>query len=251
MRTRTSLGRRLAAGALVAATATAGTLVAAAPTASAQQPVAVVLDWGVKQSFRNYVQGPIAHGSVAVSDGAETIPTTLPGDTRPIFRFPGEGNGQIDGDAVSGGYGGTVRFLGHNGVLEIIVADPRVEVDGDTGVLVADVQSRPFGSLTEPGELVTYDDVELVSLNLTGITPTEVPDGLTFTGVPATLTTAGAPAFGGFYGAGTAFDPVTFTVVEAPAPPPPPPPAPANPLCVLLAGLLNPVLGLLGIPITC
>ncbi len=161
------------------------------------------LNWGVKQSFRNYIAGPIAHGTITPADG-----TTVAQDGS--YLFPAD-DGTVDGGAVFADFGGSVHFTGHAGQLDMLIEDIRIDLDGATGVLVADVTSRGFGA-TAP---TVYDDVEFATLDLTGITPTVAGTETTWTAIPATLTEAGSPAFAGFYAAGSAIDPVTFTVDTA------------------------------------
>ncbi|RIQ13714.1 HtaA domain-containing protein, partial [Jiangella rhizosphaerae] len=159
------------------------------------------LDWGVKASFRNYITGPIAHGTIEVRE-----PATENADG--TFRF-----GSGTGDATAMSFGGEVYFSGHDSgsgpLLELTVTDPRVTVSSATdGVLVADVVSRSLSS----GELVTYDDVELAALDFTDHPVTEIDGVVAASAVPATLTEDGVAAFADFYPAGTELDPVTFAV---------------------------------------
>ena len=82
-----------------------------------------------------------------------------------------------------------MHYVGHDGQLDLTVSDPRVALDGDIGTLIVDVVSRSLGSPTAS----TFDDVPLVALDLSGITPTAVANGLRWSGIPATLTAEGAP----------------------------------------------------------
>ena len=212
---------------LVVAVAVAAML---APAAGASaDPVTVTggsSDWGVKMSFRNYITGPIAHGDIAVSGGA----TTNPDGT---FHFPTVG-GTYDPATRSGEIDlqGTVRFRGHETpvcsgtyLLFLTVTDPRLVLAGDVGTLYADATSTSL----ETGETVTYPNVDLASLDLTGVTPAAGDDSLTWTAIPALLTANGAPAFAGFYAAGTELDPVSFTISYAdPATGPAGPQGPAD-----------------------
>ncbi len=171
------------------------------------------LDWGVKQSFRNYIGGPIAHGTITTSEGATR-------NADGTFRFPSapESTGSVDADADTAAlaFAGKVEFTGHDSgsgpQLFMTVEDLRVELTGSGGTLVADVVSKSLSS----GELVSYDDVEFAALADTDLTGA---DGtVTATGIGATLIEAGVPAFADFYPAGTALDPLTFAVTTAPEP---------------------------------
>lgn len=64
------------------------------------------LNWGVKERFRSYVVGPIAHGKVETSGGA-----TASGDG---YRF-GRATGEVDAEknTLTAAFQGKVRFLGH------------------------------------------------------------------------------------------------------------------------------------------
>ncbi|HEU5150708.1 MAG TPA: HtaA domain-containing protein [Iamia sp.] len=184
-----------------------------------QHVVGGALDWGVRQSFRSYITGPIAHGSVAVTDGAAI-------DEDGTYSFPATG-GTVEDDAVEAAFGGVVHFTGHVGMgtppgvpaLDMRVSDIRVDVDGQDGTLVADVVSRGLSS----GSLVTYDDVVFATLDLSTVSPTPVAGGLRWANVPATLTEAGVPAFADFYPAGSALDPLTVTLALANEEPEPEP----------------------------
>nr|WP_246400976.1 HtaA domain-containing protein [Jiangella mangrovi] len=202
----------MVAGAAPAALAAAAAEVAAA----ARDAVDGTLDWGVKASFRNYITGPIAHGTIDVGD-----PATRNSDG--TFRFA-DATGTADPDAGTAdlAFAGEVRFAGHDmgagPLLQLTLTDPRVQVTSATdGVLVADVVSKSLDS----GELVTYDDVELADLDLTGHPLTFDGDTVSAAGVPATLTADGVPAFANFYTAGTALDPLSFTATLEAADPEP------------------------------
>lgn len=206
--------------ALGVVTALAATTVLAVSTTAAAAPVTGgTIDWGVRDSFRSYVAGPIANGTITTGGGA-----TVNGDGS--FRFNVTG-GSHDTGATSAASSGSVTFVGHGGVLEMTISSVRVSVSGSSGQLVADVVSRPFTSTTETNPPVTYDDVVLATLNLASVTPSIDSGSASWSNVPAVLTASGADAFGGFYTAGTALDPVSFTLqLDGSGPPPDPDPDP-------------------------
>ncbi len=187
------------------------TLSVTEPADDPQYVVGGDLDWGVRQSFRTYITGPIAHGAIETSAGATV-------DTDDTFLFPAAG-GTVDGDVVDADFDGTVRFTGHDGTgtppgvpaLDVRISDIRIDADGQDGTLVADVVSRGL----EDGDLTTYDDIAVADLDLSGITPTPVEGGLRWSAVPATLTEQGVPAFADFYEAGSDLDPLTVTLALA------------------------------------
>ncbi|RBM15881.1 HtaA domain-containing protein [Streptomyces sp. PT12] len=202
--------RTLTRGGLLLATATATALALTAPVTPAfaqegpgQQAIGLTdgtLDWGVKESFRRYITGPIAHGSATAADGAEA--------TESGFRFTG-GTGSYDlaTHAVDTEFDGSVHFVGHGGLLDLKLSAPRVVTEGTEGTLVTDV--------TIAGE--TTEGVEFAELDLTGVAPGSGEGGaLVFADIPATLTAEGAEAFSyngtPMYAEGTALDPATLTV---------------------------------------
>jgi hypothetical protein len=155
------------------------------------------LTWGVRESFRNYVQGPIARGNVALSGGAAA-------NRDGTFQFPAA----TGGTRTTATFMGSVRFTGHDGELDLTIANPRIEINGMTGTLFVDVLS-PASSEGQAGE---QRNVAFATLELSRARPVESVGGASWTNVPTALTEAGARAFGGNYRAGQAFDPVSFTV---------------------------------------
>jgi len=168
------------------------------------------LTWGFKESFRAYIDGAIANGEWEVSDGA-TYAT-------PDFGWS-KGTGVYDADTASGqvGFAGTVRFTGHGGLLDTTISDPRLRfVDADTAYLLLDVAGVTMadamaGKTADP---IVTEAVPFVELDLSGGAVALSSDGATLTGtdVPASITTQGYEAFPN-YKTGTAFDPVSFTLV--------------------------------------
>ncbi|MFI6347104.1 HtaA domain-containing protein [Streptomyces sp. NPDC050560] len=205
--------RSLALAAAVAVTVGAGALALPATVAAAAPaaPAASIgledgtLEWGFKESFRSYLLSPIANGSITVADGAEQAPDNGP------FTFTG-GTGDYDttDHAVNTAFQGSVHFLGHEGVLDIELADLRVSTTGTTGTITADVTTTTDGTAT------TDDDTPLADLDLSDVAPGSGDGGaMVFADIPATLTAEGADAFQGFYTEGTALDPATLAVTPA------------------------------------
>ncbi|MBM9462353.1 HtaA domain-containing protein [Aeromicrobium sp. YIM 150415] len=150
--------------------------------------------WGVKSSFRSYITGPIAKGSIAVSGGAA--------EEGGQFRF-GQRSNETNGGVGTAGFGGAVRFTGHHGILDLTFSDPVVRIDSpQKGALLVRVGG---GGPTE-----------IATLDLAAGARSESEGAFAYTGVPATLTGAGAGVFSygssQFYAPGTAMDPVSFVV---------------------------------------
>jgi uncharacterized repeat protein (TIGR01451 family) len=180
------------------------------------------MDWGVKQSFRSYVRGPIAQGAIVISGGATQDPPNG------IFHFPAV-SGTYDSDTrqTFATFAGTVHFEGHyfqgntsQPALDVTLSNLRVQINagGTSGVLIADVVSRPLPEpISDPPEpQQSYPNTPLVALNLTGITPLPSGNSVSWSSIPTTLTEEGAPAFAGFYPPGEPFDPLSFTLQIAP-----------------------------------
>lgn len=156
------------------------------------------LTWGFKESFRSYISGSIAHGAWEVADGATY--------EVPSFGFA-SGAGSYDAATSTGelAFAGSIRFTGHDGLLDTTVSNPVVRfVDADTAIIVLDV-----AGVTQDGADVDQAGVEFVELDLGAATVTNDGGAISIEGAPATLLPAGAAAFG-TYESGEAFDPVTL-----------------------------------------
>ncbi|MGO3659414.1 MAG: HtaA domain-containing protein [Corynebacterium casei] len=156
------------------------------------------LTWGVKESFRNYVEGNIARGAITVKDGASrsggsvvypASASSITGDSKGVVRF-----------------GGTVNFTGHNGVLDLTLSDIAMHIDGSTAELTADYSSRKFEGMNshEPGPIETGNDVVFASVNLNSAANFK-SNSVNLAGT-TTLTSSGVNVFGGFYEAGIQLD---------------------------------------------
>lgn len=213
-------GILLAAGILLAPTAA---LAAPEEGTGACTVTGGTLSWGVKESFRSYISGSIANGSWEPSEGA-TYET-------PEFQWGGA-TGEIDPETGSGtvSFTGIVHFTGHGGVLDLTLANPTIEFEGDgkaalmldtrstdaQGEVSIDTAQEWVGEVTAPAELAPSDS----QLQLDAMT--------------TVLTNSGAKAFAGFYEGGVELDPVTvaleFESCEASAAAPEEPTAPAEPV---------------------
>ena len=184
------------------------------------------LDWGVKQSFRNYIAGPIAHGSITMLGSTQQI-----GGAKGAFAWSGgAGEAATDGSSadVSFGAGNGVHFLGHemNGrhAHDLTITNPRIEVTSATTAklyvdavglddVVTDPNAPPANPATWTG--LHLGDVALSEAQVNGST-------ITWSNAPVTLTEDGVQAFGGgyFYEAGTPLDPLTLSLPVAATPDP-------------------------------
>ncbi|MFT4049866.1 MAG: HtaA domain-containing protein [Solirubrobacterales bacterium] len=194
------------------------------------------VDWGVRQSFREYLTSDFVNGTITVSEGAKLCGKGVcdtdgvsSGDAAgaqcSAASYPGPPfnvSGGCVGDhfnfpVVSGGFdqdthtlelqlGGKVNFTGHDGALDTTLSNFRVELRDGVSVLRVDSHSIERDTAEESN----LTDVALVRLDLTGVTP--VIDGgvTTWSNLPAKMTAQGVPVFSS-YPAGDAMDPVSIS----------------------------------------
>ncbi len=147
------------------------------------------LQWNVKESFRTYVEGPIAKGSYSIGWGS--------------------GSGAFSTETERGrvGFGGSATFTGHGGLLDLTISNPRIQITSATSAsLIVNVTSKGFNGTPD----VSQSGVVFATLSLPAAT--ENAGRIRWSGASATLTEAGAAAFAGFYEAGAALDPVSVTL---------------------------------------
>lgn len=152
-------------------------------------------EWGVRQSFRTYIRGSIARGGWELR-GVE--------DNGKAFVFTGA-SGAVDPSSRSGSilFPGAIRFMGHDGVLDTKFSNLEIQFNGTSGKLILNVSSNsPDGTPNE------YGRITLADLNFSAL---EVSDTSASGTATSSLTEAGAEAFGQFYPAGDALDPISFT----------------------------------------
>ncbi|WP_311446823.1 HtaA domain-containing protein [uncultured Rothia sp.] len=152
------------------------------------------LGWGVRDSFRNYVRGGIANGTWELNG------TSYSSDA---FNWS-NGTGTFKNGKGSISFSGSVRFTGHHGILDTTIANPRLEINGNSGTLYATMTSNdPSGKAT------SYGEVALLKVDLSGLQSSA--DAVSINGAATTLTAEGAKAFAGFYEAGKDMAPLSFS----------------------------------------
>ena len=152
------------------------------------------LGWGVRDSFRNYVRGGIANGSWELNG------TSYSSDA---FNWS-NGTGTFKGGKGSISFSGSVRFTGHHGILDTTIANPRLEINGNSGTLYATMNSNDSS-----GKATNYGEVALLKVDLSGLQSSA--DAVSVNGAATTLTAEGAKAFAGFYEAGKDMAPLSFS----------------------------------------
>lgn len=162
------------------------------------------LDWGVREKFRQYMSKPFVAGSIETENGAQW--------NDPAYTFPA-----VEGEYIRTNhqtrfvFAGGVHFSGHNGQLDLTLANPQVRSEGNAGQLFVDVSGK-----TKDGEAFNTPGVHLATVNLKDH---EHKDG----GVVVlhwnnlALTQAGAEAFQNYLSEGDELDDATITVSMEPA----------------------------------
>jgi hypothetical protein len=162
--------------------------------------------WGFKESFRSYISGAIAQGEWQVSgDVSYTIPQ---------FSFTG-GGGSLSVDRAAGeiGYEGALRFVGHGGILDTTVANPRFVLGPErTATLFLDVTGDTMDEVAVNVFDVAFATVSWAE-NLSEVD--EAQGTWRVDDADVVLTAAGSDAFG-TYPAGEILDPLSFRVTVTP-----------------------------------
>ena len=215
--------RRTATGLTAAALLGAGLL---APQAAHAVPVLVEepatgasacvvdtaeLGWGMKQSFRQYITGSIANGSWETYGEAayrepELSDTGAVDPSSDLFVWTG-GTGEVASTLGAGtiAFSGGVHFSGHDGGLELNIANPAIEFESPASAyLLLEVSEAPAGEAGTQVRAAKIDLTERVSTS---------GEQLRVEGAPVRLTAEGAQGFNGdtdrgSYVAGQEMDPL-------------------------------------------
>lgn len=192
-------------------------------TAASEQSLQdVTVNWGLKKSFRSYINGPFSQGSQELTG----VTTNEDGS----YHFT-----SAEGTVANGEYsvtftGSSIHYTAHHGLLEVIISDLSATIKDGVGTVRANVQSRPYNGNTTPNDLVETKNMTLGTFNASGLKV----EGNTITlpsvdeenGTRVKLSEEATGAFAGFYKAGQELDALGFsaTIVtkEAPAPSPEP-----------------------------
>jgi hypothetical protein len=148
------------------------------------------LSWGVKQSFRSYVEA--AGGTVAVAGGAART-------TDGAFVFPEGAQSTLARDVGGrltgvGRFEGQVSFNAHGGMLNVVLTDPWVEA-AEGGLVLTVAQGG--------GRRVVFAKLDAEGMTTAGDAAV----------IPAAITLDGMFVLGDHYPPGTALDPVRLAGV--------------------------------------
>ncbi|WP_332760129.1 HtaA domain-containing protein [Streptomyces sp. MT206] len=172
---------------------------ASTPPADGPQPVlSGKLTWGIKESFRKYVQG--AGGTVTPAGGAAA--------SGPTFSFPaGKGELDVKQRKLSAAFEGNLRFQYAAHGIDMTFGNIKVAADGAKGTLVLDVKNASGTKTAVPFATLDLSKAEYKTKG--GL--------LALGGVPTALTAEGAATFandttGSLYKAGDRIDDVDLAV---------------------------------------
>lgn len=169
------------------------------------------IEWGVRQSWREYIINGAAHGDIELTapvSGPDGVAPTAPGYA---FRFP-EGEGVYDaenGELRLTAKGG-LRFTGHSyggssPTLDVRFSDPTVIVRRDgTAVLTATARDSAGNALGN----WPFVDLDVTDVDVAHDAGART---VTYTAVPTTLRPEGQLIFNRYYSTGALFDPITFS----------------------------------------
>lgn len=167
---------------------------------NAQKVTTGTLSWGVKKSFREYMTGFIAGGTIKATDKARL-------DSSNVATFV-DGTGTVRDGVAEISYKGAVHYYGHAGELDFILSDPKLTLDAKgTGHL-----ELGYAVGKNKAKRVVMADVDAATLAGSG---TKV----SATNVKTHLTKAGMTVFSykgnSFYPEKTELDPLSTNVVLA------------------------------------
>ncbi|MDZ4234176.1 MAG: HtaA domain-containing protein [Dietzia sp.] len=172
------------------------------------------VQWGVKQSFRSYLQGPIAKGGWTLSQDVGFLGTPGGADGRFVWPVVADDSSVAGAAAATASGTGSIQMTGHDGILDTTLSNPTVTISGTQGSLKMDYLAKKAESFT-PGAAYTWVQGEqVVAVNFTLPTAPNFHGAGTVTAVSGgtSLEDTFNEALGDVYPAGSAMDPVTLVL---------------------------------------
>lgn len=168
-RLRTLSRRAIASSFVISLGSLSAMSVAFAPAAHAAEHC--TFNWGIKQSYRNYIQGPVAKGGWGADGigftGSETGPDGA-------FVFTPKKT-EANGNSVTFNFNGTLKFNGHGhhgktnvDLLDMTISDWKVRAEGNRADIIVDYVSydSDMADTSKRGPQITGDDVAIATINL-------------------------------------------------------------------------------------
>lgn len=158
------------------------------------------MEWGVKESFRNYVTGGIANGKITPSGGAKQA------RGNGAFTFPQADSGTTwNGSSGKIQYAGNVNFYGHSGVMDVTLSNPVIVVENSNSATL---------QTTSQGKTITLATIDLAKAKKQELGG----DAVRFSSAPVNLHSQGKQFFSHgsseFYATGEELDRITLTIGE-------------------------------------
>lgn len=173
---------------------------------------AASVGWGLKQSFRSYLTGPIAMGGWKLDQvgfaGSQ-------GGADGQFQFTADPSAvRMSGQDVDIPLQGSVHLTGHLGALDITYSNMKVKVRGTTAQFIADYRSNTVSSFTAGARVTgakTGTQVPVAQFQLDA--PVSATGGTVHLSGPGYITEDGNQSLGGNYGEGNnTADPIDITL---------------------------------------
>jgi hypothetical protein len=160
------------------------------------------LEWGMKESWRNYVGYPLETSEGAgISKEFDVFPYYQLG-----WKFLAGSYDPADGTTILR-YGGKVHWTAHEGILDVTFADPVVTISATEATICVDAWSKS----QKTGEIEHFENADIADLDVSGISPVVEGGATTWTEIPSAGGADVETVFGGNYSPGVAFDHVSFS----------------------------------------
>ena len=164
-------------------------------------------NWGIRESFRDYLVGKVAQGTWSTSSDVTTSGDFT--DANFYFGFGVRADAITADDEDTGEIplAGEIVFDGHHGVLHMEMSDFRLKVDGTSAEITVDYVANKVDSFTHGAtpEEIRGNDIAIATVNLDNAVNFTTGKA-TLSGTPV-LTRDGAELFIA-YEAGQAMDPI-------------------------------------------
>lgn len=118
-------------------------------------------DWGVRESWRNYLSGSFVGGGWNLDD------VSYNGSAFVFTPDTGRGGLDTDGTGVIP-FRGSINFHGHKGALDMTFSDIALVIDGGTAGIRVDYRTyeTDYATVGDKGREVTGDDVVIAEIDL-------------------------------------------------------------------------------------
>ena len=151
------------------------------------------LQWSVKESWRNYING-VAGGNAEFSSGLSST-----------YAWPSSDSVVTSVEELPLSFQGSVHYTGHGGVLDVTLTHPRIAKEGENYYLYLNTRSKQMST----GEFTSYDNIPFAILSNVRVSADKKR-----LSADAAISAQGSQVLGGNYKEGTELDPVTVTVSQ-------------------------------------